>query len=411
MSWRNEQGEIEWDNERVHAMAWMIKNGLIEGTGDGRIQPEELITRAEAVVALYNMLGKGDMPEKLDESINPDITFEDVPESAPYHEAVMHFAKAGVINGIEKGIFDPDGFIGITWYEWGNELNGLFERFDKALGISSVDVKTYNELIEALAKKYITEINIKDNITITDDIVIGTSEKCVDEGNTLTVASDKKLVVNYGCELRVNGILMNNGTVIEYGAVMAPPGSHWNQHIQGNEIVRFVNMMNFAHEIVKAMEGYGLEAPSEQELDGYRQIENWPTMPVDEADYAFVVKHAVLKPTENAHDQNKKYWEPYKRITHGEAREILAKICGAIRIGVELPESVSVDGYEDETLINFASDDLNRLINAFIKALGPVTDSDTEEYVGRLPTMNLYKNRIKGGQSIWQRNIQGKQPL
>lgn len=386
LSFINEAGEKEWNYEDVRAMAWLIKNGIIQGTQDNRINPYKFISRAEAAQILYNMLGKGEIPEALPQD-NDNISFNDVTQDDWYFTAVMHLAGAGVVYGDEDGNFYPDGLICSTWYEWGNELRIIVDRFIDKLGVNRVEAASEEELTAALEKTYVSEIIITADIAITGDVTIGGDDRSVrviisgkDSGATLTVADGARLTISDGSELQLDGRLINNGEIYAFGGIRTPEGSDWNNHFSGNRINSFTDVIGFAENLVNAISAYGLEAPSETEINDCAEKENWPDWDFRISQFAMAVKYGGIQPITDEHDPNRIRWEPYKRVTYGEAMNILDGFWKAIN-GPEstMPEDVRLDGFDDEQPLNDATDDMNRLIDSFVSALGPIVDDKTTE--------------------------------
>ena len=67
-------------------------------------KPKEAITRAEFASVIYNTFAD----ETLDQTVNPDIKFNDVSSKDWYAAPVMALAKAGFLNGNPDGSFKPN---------------------------------------------------------------------------------------------------------------------------------------------------------------------------------------------------------------------------------------------------------------------------------------------------------------
>lgn len=82
--------------------------GIVNGTGNNRFRPEAPISRQDMLVLLYRML------ERLEELPEPAaaetaIAFADAAQITPYaHEAVQHFAQAGIIVGYRNAAMPAD---------------------------------------------------------------------------------------------------------------------------------------------------------------------------------------------------------------------------------------------------------------------------------------------------------------
>lgn len=82
------------------AIARWAEAGIIEGDGDGTVQPGRSLKRAELLTILARLLG-------LKETAPAD-TFTDVPAGAWYAEAVLKCAKAGIVQGFGNGMAQPE---------------------------------------------------------------------------------------------------------------------------------------------------------------------------------------------------------------------------------------------------------------------------------------------------------------
>lgn len=86
-----------WYHEGVD---YAIAHGLMNGVGNGMLEPESSMTRAMLVTVLWRYAGS---PA---EGTN---TFVDVKPNQWYTQAVAWAAKYGVVNGVGHGMFEPDG--------------------------------------------------------------------------------------------------------------------------------------------------------------------------------------------------------------------------------------------------------------------------------------------------------------
>ena len=75
----------------------------MNGVSEEKFAPDETMTRAMLVTVLWR---RADSPKPT--ATNP---FTDVPEGKWYTDAVIWAASEGVVNGVAKGRFDPDGNI------------------------------------------------------------------------------------------------------------------------------------------------------------------------------------------------------------------------------------------------------------------------------------------------------------
>ena len=69
-----------WGQEAIERV---VALGLIDGKTSTTFAPDEIMTRADLVLALYRLAGSPALPE---DATNP---FQDVPENAKYRDAVV----------------------------------------------------------------------------------------------------------------------------------------------------------------------------------------------------------------------------------------------------------------------------------------------------------------------------------
>ena len=81
---------------------YVTEKGLMSGTGEGRFEPEQSMTRAQLAQTLYNAEGKPETEES---------KFADVAENAWYHDAVAWAAQNGIVNGVSETEFAPDAVV------------------------------------------------------------------------------------------------------------------------------------------------------------------------------------------------------------------------------------------------------------------------------------------------------------
>lgn len=93
--------ENGWYHEAVD---FMVSNGYMKGVSDTCFDVSGNLTRAQLVTILYRVAGE----PAVEGVSNP---FADVKDSAWYADAVTWAANAGVVKGVEKTTFDPNGDI------------------------------------------------------------------------------------------------------------------------------------------------------------------------------------------------------------------------------------------------------------------------------------------------------------
>ena len=84
----------------------MVANGIMNGVGDYRFEPQSKLTRGQLVTMLYRYCG-----ESLGENWEKTSAFQDVPSSQYYSEAVEWAYRNGIVNGYSAGVFQPEGNI------------------------------------------------------------------------------------------------------------------------------------------------------------------------------------------------------------------------------------------------------------------------------------------------------------
>lgn len=84
----------------AESVAWAVKSGVTEGTGDGVFSPDASCTRAQMVTFLWRAAGKP--------AAAAEMPFVDVPEGAWYAEAVSWAVSEGITKGVDAEHFAPD---------------------------------------------------------------------------------------------------------------------------------------------------------------------------------------------------------------------------------------------------------------------------------------------------------------
>ena len=78
------------------AVAWAVENGITNGVGQNKFDPDAVCTRAQSVAFLYRAIGK---------QAGSKAQFSDVPSNSYYADAVAWAAANDVTNGIGSGLF------------------------------------------------------------------------------------------------------------------------------------------------------------------------------------------------------------------------------------------------------------------------------------------------------------------
>ncbi len=110
------------------AIDYAVTNGLMNGTGNNKFEPESSMTRAMLVTVLWRYAG---------EPMEGENIFADVKDGQWYTEAVVWAAHNGIVGGVGGGKFDPDGKI------TREQLAAILYRYCNSVGI---DVSAKAEL-------------------------------------------------------------------------------------------------------------------------------------------------------------------------------------------------------------------------------------------------------------------------
>ena len=89
------------------AVAWAAQNGVVNGTSQTTFAPDNEITREQMCVMIVNYAKYKNISLT---AIKTDLSFGDAADISDWaREAVDICAKAGIINGKDGGVFDPQG--------------------------------------------------------------------------------------------------------------------------------------------------------------------------------------------------------------------------------------------------------------------------------------------------------------
>lgn len=114
------------------AVEYCAENGLFSGTAVGQFSPSKTMTRAMLVTVLW----------RLDGERVPKVTanFSDVTDGIWYADAVAWASENGIVNGVGKGRFDPDGDV------TREQIATILRRYAQFKGIDTskqADLSTY----------------------------------------------------------------------------------------------------------------------------------------------------------------------------------------------------------------------------------------------------------------------------
>ena len=148
------------------AVSYAVRAGLMNGVGAGRFDPEGSMTRAMLVTVLWRNAGSPQEGEN---------TFADVPDGTWYTAAVAWAAKNGVVNGVGNGKFDPDGAI------TREQMTAILLRFAAANGVDTskrADLSSFPDAdsVSTWAKDALAW-------TVAEGIIGGSDGKLLPQGN------------------------------------------------------------------------------------------------------------------------------------------------------------------------------------------------------------------------------------
>jgi len=92
----NDTADLDWAKDSIQLLA---DKGILQGKGEGQFDPQSNVTRAEFTAMIVRTLNL---------SVDADLTFEDVPENAWYHDVIAAAFTYGIINGRSAEEFDPN---------------------------------------------------------------------------------------------------------------------------------------------------------------------------------------------------------------------------------------------------------------------------------------------------------------
>ena len=96
---KNPFADLDENAYYYKAVLWAYENGITLGAGDGKFDPDGIVTRAQSVTFLFRALHG---------SVASGNRFTDVDPDAYYYEAVLWAAKNGITLGTGDGMFSPD---------------------------------------------------------------------------------------------------------------------------------------------------------------------------------------------------------------------------------------------------------------------------------------------------------------
>lgn len=180
-----EETETEPPFEHVISPIPLKKSGhtaYMDGTGDGRFQPDAGLSRAQAAQILYSLL---------QESCEITTEFRDVKQGAWYYTAVNTLASLGVLQGYD-GLFNPDRIMTRA------EFAAMVSRFE---ALEEGDDPGFPDLDSGhWAYRYLVSTNIKGWLTgdnwgnLNPDAVVTRAQAAVIMNRVLGRSPDKDII-------------------------------------------------------------------------------------------------------------------------------------------------------------------------------------------------------------------------
>ena len=100
VAWNNPFMDVSSEDWYYIDLAWAHSNGLVNGTGNNRFNPQIPMSRAMLVTVLYRFAGAP--------TVTSNTTFSDVAKDVWYTDAVAWASASGIVNGINPSKFVPD---------------------------------------------------------------------------------------------------------------------------------------------------------------------------------------------------------------------------------------------------------------------------------------------------------------
>lgn len=118
--------DVDLDAFYARYVEWAARNGIVRGNGQGSFFADAYVTREQLAVILYNFLQY--LGLELNEQNSGEHSFADAGDISGFaKEAVMAMYRAGVINGKNGNVFDPQGIASRA------EVAAMLERLIRAI--------------------------------------------------------------------------------------------------------------------------------------------------------------------------------------------------------------------------------------------------------------------------------------
>ncbi len=143
--------DIPADLEYHNALHYIVKNGIMNGTGGGKFTPDGSLTRAMAGTVLWRMAGSPASEQA--------VLFGDVKSDTWYTEAVRWAASEGIVTGYSDTVFAPDDTLtreqlAVILLRYENRNGHISEEDSASVGITDIgDVSDWAKEAVMWAKK------------------------------------------------------------------------------------------------------------------------------------------------------------------------------------------------------------------------------------------------------------------
>ncbi len=134
--WTNPFTDVKTSDWFYNGVKYVYKNNIFKGITQNTYEPQQNMSRAMMVTALWRMSGSPDEGQNM---------FSDVPDNQWYTKAVNWAAENKIVMGIEYGTFYPEGYI--TREEMVTMLKRYAEFINKDTSEQS-DIDNFNDYLK-----------------------------------------------------------------------------------------------------------------------------------------------------------------------------------------------------------------------------------------------------------------------
>ncbi len=129
-------GDVNKNAWYYDSVAFVNKNGLMNGVSTTKFSPDSTLTRAMLVTIIYRLEG---------EPVSSKAEFTDVAQDAWYSKAVAWASENNIVNGVEYGVFAPDR--AITREQLATILH-RYIKYKKVASLKMADLDKYTDAHE-----------------------------------------------------------------------------------------------------------------------------------------------------------------------------------------------------------------------------------------------------------------------